>query len=150
MKKMLLIDYMNLVYRAAFANFDLSYKGNFTGGIYGFINMISSSVNRFDVDRVIVCKDMKPYHRTEFYPAYKANRLTEMEEDTITKLSQTKKYIDELLEIFRVPIAAEVGHEADDFIGKYCKRMGKSYQIFIMSNVCDHHVTFFMHRITCL
>lgn len=139
MKKLLLVDYSNLLYRATFANFELTHKTNFTGGIYGFINMLSSSVNRYNLDRVVVCMDRKPYHRAKFYPAYKANRRSDMEENTVKKLAQTKKYIGKLLELMSIPICAEDGHEADDFIGKYCKRMRQSYEIFIMSNDSDFY-----------
>lgn len=136
-KKMLLIDYNNLVFRSVFANLDLSYKGKFTGGLYGFFNMVSGVVSRYEIDRIIVCKDTKPYVREKFYPKYKGNRSS-LDEEAMKKVASAKSQIDKFIKGFAIPVAQKKGYEADDFIGRFCRGKWRKYAgIYIMSNDSD-------------
>jgi DNA polymerase-1 len=136
----LLIDFNNLLYRATFANQGLSYRGKFTGGIYGFINMISGAVNRYSVDRVLVCHDTKPYFRSDYFPAYKQNRQGLQDEDDVKRIAVARSQIADLLQGLSFPQAACKGYEADDYIGKYCRsRKMLLSRILIMSNDSDFY-----------
>lgn len=136
----LLVDFNNMLYRAVFANQGLSHKGKFTGGIYGFINMVSSTVNRYDVDRILVFDDTKPYFRLQHYPDYKQDRISSLDEDQVKQIALARKQIKKLLQGLSIPQAACTGYEADDYIGKYCRaRKGLHSRILIMSNDSDFY-----------
>lgn len=138
-RTVLLVDFNNILYRSVFANQDLSYKGQFTGGIYGFINMISSTVNRYSVDRILVCDDAKPYIRADYYSEYKQDRK-ELDQESRKQISVSRKQIKDFLAELSFPIAKIVGYEADDFIGKFCRARKDRYaKILIMSNDSDFY-----------
>jgi len=136
-KNLLLVDFNNLLYRSVFAHQGLSHKGKFTGGVYGFIDMVCSTVNRYKCDRLAVCFDSKPYIRSKFYPDYKADRKQVLEEDSVKQLAISRKQINELLARFKIPLAKAPGHEADDLIGEFCRSSNSYKSIFIMSNDSD-------------
>lgn len=137
-KNLLLVDFNNLLYRSVFAHQGLSHKGKFTGGVYGFIDMVCSTVNRYKADRIVVCRDNKPYLRTKFYPDYKADRKkSSIDEDGLKQVNSSNKQITKLLGRFSFPIAEDAGHEADDLIGRFCSFSPDFENIFIMSNDSD-------------
>lgn len=136
-KNLVLVDFNNLLYRSVFAHQELSHEGEFTGGIYGFISMVSGVVNRYKADRVVVCYDSKPYSRTKFYPEYKADRKQVQEESTLVQLAISRKQIGSFIDRLRMPKAIGAGHEADDFIGEFCEYCHYYKNIFIMSNDSD-------------
>ena len=140
-KNLLLIDFNNLLYRAVFANYELSFKGIFTGGLYGFLYMLATQINAYKIDRVVVCMDTKPYLRTKHYPAYKQDRpKPEADEEKATRLAIARKQIENFLDMFSFSIARAKGSEADDFIGAYCRTMEDRYGLFfIMSNDSDFY-----------
>lgn len=141
-KKLLLIDFNNLLFRSVFAHKTLTHKGTFTGGIFGAIDMVASIVNRYGCDRVVVCHDTKPYHREEYYEAYKADRKKEdrFDEEDLKRIAVSRAYMQDFFKLLRFPQAATVGYEADDFIGNFCKNSDSKYgQIFIMSNDSDFY-----------
>lgn len=136
-----LVDFNNILYRAVFAHEGLSHRGIFTGGLFGFIDMLSSTVNRYKGDRVIVCQDSKPYYRSEFYPKYKSDRslTNQFDDDRLKQLSISRKQILSFIRTFGIPFVEAAGHEADDIIGEYCctTRPPLHHRMFIMSNDSD-------------
>lgn len=138
--KLLLIDFSNLLYRAVFANLSLSHGNEFTGGIYGFINMMSSTVNRYAIDRVVVCEDWKPYFRSKHYPEYKQDRGKDMSEDDIKRISVARLQIRKLVSSLHISTAAVRGYEADDFIGRFCRARTERHDgIYVLSNDSDFY-----------
>lgn len=143
-KKVLLVDFNNLLFRSLFAHQGLTHKGEFTGGLFGAIDMISSAVNRYGIDRIMICHDKKPYHRSTFYKAYKADRdktKAEWDDDRWKQVATTTRQMREWLKEFRFPEAEKKGYEADDFIGFYARyhpstRYGP---IFVLSNDSDFY-----------
>lgn len=139
-KRVVLVDFNNLMYRSVFAHSTLSYKRQFTGGIFGAIDMISSAVNRYNIDRIMVCHDTKPYHREKVYKNYKSNRKKDFDEEVQMKISTTRKQMRDFFENFRFSHAECQGYEADDFIGQFARRGPSRYhQIFILSNDSDFY-----------
>lgn len=137
-KRLLLVDFNNLLYRSVFAHQGLSHGGKFTGGIYGFIDMVAAIVNRYICDRVVVCFDNKPYLRSNFYPDYKADRKqSSLDEDGLMQVAIARKQIMKFIERFELPRAEETGMEADDIIGEFCKFSEAYTSIIIMSNDSD-------------
>jgi 5'-3' exonuclease len=140
-KSLLLVDFNNLLFRAVFAHDTLSHKGQFTGGLFGAIDMICSTVNRYNIDRVVICHDTKPYYRTKFYPKYKGDRKHDFDEDRLMQLAVSRKQLNKFFADFRFPVAMAEGFEADDFIGDICRTVSTTRyrQIFIMSNDTDFY-----------
>lgn len=135
---LLLIDFNNLLYRAVFANRKLSHRGEFTGGIYGWINSITKAVRRYDIDKLVVCKDEKPYFRLACFPEYKANRGSSLDEDALAQIATARAQINQFLDQVQCPVAKHKGHEADDFIGRVCKGKATRFKsVFIISNDSD-------------
>ena len=139
-KKLLLVDFNNLLFRSVFAHDTLSFQGLFTGGLYGAIDMMCSTVNRYNIDRIIICHDTKPYYRSKFYPKYKSDRqqADRFDEDRLMQISTSRSQLASLFVSFHFPTACTEGFEADDFIAHICRRSSVRYkQIFIMSNDSD-------------
>lgn len=136
-KRLLLIDYRNLLCRALFANRTLAWNGMPTGGIYGFLNVICSLTMKNQIDRVIVCKDMGPYHRKQDYPAYKADRK-EWGADDVKAMASADSQVNELLKFLKIRVVWEKGWEADDIIAQYCFIKARRYpQIYVCSTDSD-------------
>ncbi len=134
---LLLVDYNNIMYKAIFANLRLTYKGSFTGGVYGFIKQLIFSCNKNNINKIVVCKDSAPYIRKQILPDYKGDRK-EKDEEFLLRLSQSKKFIDEFLSICNIQIDEFQGYEADDIIAQYCLKYCLSVnKIIIKSNDDD-------------
>ncbi len=140
-KKLLLVDFNNLLFRSVFAHDTLSHRGTFTGGLFGAIDMICSTVNRYNTDRIIVCHDTKPYYRSKFYPKYKSDRKADQfDDDRMAQIATSRMLLMDMFADFCFPVALSKGFEADDFIGHICRRSSVKYQqIFIMSNDSDFY-----------
>ncbi len=133
------MDFNNLLFRSVFAHSTLTHNGEFTGGLYGVIDMLASTVNRYSIDRVLICHDTKPYFREEEFPEYKADRK-KLDEEAMKKVEVSRKLITDFFSDFRFSSAHQPGYEADDFIGHHCRRGGKRCShIFIMSNDSDFY-----------
>jgi len=137
-KTLLLVDFNNLLYRSVFAHQGLSHGGTFTGGVYGFIDMVSSTANRYGCGRIVVCHDNKPYLRSKFYPEYKADRIkSSIDDDGLMQVAIARKQILKFIKRFKIPTAQGIGMEADDMIGEFCKFSEAFQNIIIMSNDSD-------------
>lgn len=136
-KRLLLLDFNNLLFRSVFGHQGLTHKGHFTGGLYGFIDMVTSAVLRYDCNRVVVCTDNKPYLRSNFYPKYKADRVSSLGPEAQEQVAVARSQITAFIRKFRFPFAMCLGHEADDLIGEYCSDSSIYKNIMIMSNDSD-------------
>ncbi len=118
-KKLYLIDGANYVFRAYYAIRSLSSsKGQPTGALYGFTNMLLKLLREEEPDYVAVCLDTKePTFRDEIYPEYKANRKAPPD-DLVAQFP----YVEPLVEALALPVVRKPGFEADDLIGTLAKR----------------------------
>ena len=136
--RLLLVDYSNLFYRGSNAHADLSWKGKYTGGIYGFVNGLAHLVRQTQATRVVVCIDMKPYARTLDYPQYKHNRTLNDDEERLAALSQNREVVDTFLELIRCPKIGAQGFEADDVMAVLAKRHEYDHaEVILASNDND-------------
>lgn len=136
--RLLLVDYSNLFYRAGNVHRDLSWKGKFTGALYGFAVGLASLVDKTSATRVIVCKDEKPYARSEDYPKYKMNRPGNDDQERLEQLRMNQQAVDELLMILRCQAISRKGFEADDLMAVLAQRCEYDYDsIVIASNDSD-------------
>ncbi len=139
MKKVILVDGNNLLFRSYYAT---AYQGNFmknkngfpTNALYGFVNMIHKIINDEKPEYMLVAFDKGKTFRHDKYKDYKAGRI---------------KMPDELKAQF--PIAKEIlaylgikwfeidNYEADDIIGTLAKKIDdeNDYKGLIVSSDKD-------------
>ncbi|MCL2571493.1 MAG: DNA polymerase I [Defluviitaleaceae bacterium] len=113
-KKILLIDGFSILNRAFYAlPLFSNMAGEYTNGVYGFINILVRFLDEEKPDYVTVAFDLpEPTFRHKQYAEYKATRKTMPEE-----LRSQVPILKSLLEKMGIPIAACSGYEADDVIG---------------------------------
>ncbi len=114
MKRLLVIDALNLMYRAFFALPYLSNsQGQPTNAIHGFTQMLLSLIDEFQPDAVAIAWDAPgPSFRHEQYPEYKATRPP-MPDDLKSQIPLVR----EIASAFNIPIVEREGFEADDIMG---------------------------------
>ncbi|TVP94746.1 MAG: DNA polymerase I [Acholeplasmatales bacterium] len=138
MKKLLLIDGSNLMFRAYYATAysgDLmqNSRGEYTNAIFGLANMLNS-ILREDFTHVLVAFDEgKQTFRHKTYPEYKAKRA-KMPDEFRVQLP----YVHEIIEKLGFFQYEHPDYEADDIIGILAKRYHDTFdQIEILSNDRD-------------
>ena len=117
-EQLVLIDGSGYIFRAFHALPPMTRSdGMPIGAVYGFTNMVMKLIEDLDPDRVIVILDhARKTFRNEIYPDYKANRDEPPEE-----LVPQFPLIRDAAEALALPVAVEVGFEADDLIASYAK-----------------------------
>jgi len=136
-KKLLLIDGNNLLFRsyyatAAMGNLMQNSQGIYTNGIYGFINAIQSII-KMDFTHILVALDTKEKTiRHELFEEYKGKR-----KETPSELIMQFPYMKEYLDVQGISRYEKDRYEADDIIGYLVKHQKAFFdEIVIMSN--DH------------
>lgn len=123
MKKIILVDGNNLLFRSYYAT---SYsgvimrnsKGFPTNGLYGFINMMNKIIEEEKPSYIMVAFDKGKTFRHEKYDSYKAGRK-EMPDDLRLQFPKAKEVLDALgIKHFEID-----NYEADDIIGTLAKRV---------------------------
>jgi len=138
MKKMILIDGSNLMFRAYYAtaysgNLMQNSKGQYTNAVFSFVNMINSILDE-DFSHILVAFDKgKETFRHKDYEDYKGGRPP-MPEEFRSQIDLIKKSLD-VLGVKQREIELI---EADDIIGTYAKTYYDVFdQIDIISNDND-------------
>lgn len=136
MKKMLLIDGNNMLFKAYHAtSYGMMMKtsnGIPTNAVYGFVMMIEKALSMIQPDEVLVAWDSgKPTFRHQIYEAYKGTRK-EVDQELIVQMPMAREYLD-AAGICRYE---EDGIEADDIIGTMAKRY-PDHTIHILSSDKD-------------
>jgi DNA polymerase-1 len=120
MKKIYLVDGMSLVFRAYHAMQSSGLKspaGEPTAAVFGFVNIITSLIEKEKPENIIVVFDRKePTFRHKKYPLYKANR-DEFPEELVPQMTRIKEFLD----YANIPRTELAGYEADDIIGTLSK-----------------------------
>ncbi len=138
MKKLILIDGSNIMFRAYYGtaysgNLMQNSKGQYTNAVFGFVNMINS-VLREDFTHILVAFDKgKQTFRHEFFSDYKGGRKP-MPEELRSQINLIKESLD-VLGVAQREISLI---EADDIIGTYSKAYYDDFdEIEIISNDKD-------------
>lgn len=133
-KRLVLIDGSSYIYRAYHALPKLSNsKGEPTGAIFGFAQMIKKVLRELGADKVAIVYDPPGgSFRNEMYPEYKANREA-MPEDLVEQLPRIKEMID----LWRIPTVEVPGYEADDVIGTLANKAKSDYEVLIVTSDKD-------------
>ena len=114
MGKILVLDSNSLINRAFYAlpNFS-NRKGQFTGAIFGYMNMLLKLIDEYKPDYIIATFDRHaPTFRKQMYQEYKAQRKG-MPDELRAQIEPMK----EVLRAMDIPILEMDGYEADDIIG---------------------------------
>ncbi|MBR2833547.1 MAG: DNA polymerase I [Bacilli bacterium] len=139
MKKIILVDGNNLLFRSYYAT---AYNGNFmknskgfpTNALFGFTNMINKIVSEEKPEYIIVAFDKGKTFRHEKYKEYKDGRVA-----TPNELKQQFPIAKELLDCMGIKYYEIDNYEADDIIGtfsEYCNK-DKNYTGTIISSDKD-------------
>jgi DNA polymerase-1 len=144
--KLFLLDAMALIYRAHFAfskNPRINSKGLNTGVMLGFTNTLVEVLDKEKPTHIGVAFDTKaPTFRHVQYEAYKANRLEQPEDITVSI-----PWVKEIVKAFRIPILEMDGFEADDIIGTLAKKAKREdFTVYMMTpdkdygQIVDDHI----------
>ncbi len=112
--RLLVIDGNSIVNRAFYGIKLLTTKdGQFTNGIYGFLNILAKLKEECDPDRVAIAFDLKaPTFRHKMYDGYKAGR-----KGMPPELASQMPILKEILTYLGYVIVEKEGYEADDILG---------------------------------
>ena len=121
MKKVILVDGNNLLFRSYFAT---AYSGNImrnskgfpTNGLYGLVNMLNKIIREEKPEYMLVAFDKGKTFRHEKYLDYKGGR-NETPDDLKKQFSVAKK----LVPLMGIKCFEIDNYEADDIIGTYSK-----------------------------
>lgn len=118
---LILIDASGWLFRAYHALPPLTTaKGEHTGAVLGFTNMLRKLFKDYTPDEIAVVFDAPgKTFRDEIYSAYKANR-----DATPEDLNAQFPLIAEVVRAMGLPLLAIAGVEADDVIGTLAQRGG--------------------------
>lgn len=112
--KLLAVDSNSILNRAFYGVRPLTTRdGQFTNGIYGFLNIFFKIFDEVKPDVVVFAFDLRaPTFRHKMYDGYKAQRKGMPEE-----LAQQVEPLKKLLTMLGYPIVSLEGYEADDILG---------------------------------
>lgn len=132
MDRLILLDSNSLINRAYYALPNLStHSGQFTGAIFGYINMLMKIISTYEPTHIIATFDRKaPTFRKTMYEGYKATR-----KPMPTELASQLEPLKEILRAMNIPIVEMDGYEADDIIGTLAKRF--AVETFIVTGDKD-------------
>ena len=114
MNKFLIIDGNSIVYRAYYAlPFLSNSKGQYTGAIYGFLNMLLKAIQMYSPTHIVIAFDFsKLTFRNDLFAGYKQTR-----KKTPPELIEQIKILKEILVAMGISCIEQDGIEADDIIG---------------------------------
>ncbi len=118
----ILVDGSSYLYRAFHAMPNLTNSaGEYTGAVYGVVNMLRKLIKDFDPEYMAVVFDAKgKTFRDDIYKDYKANRPPMPSE-----LSKQIEPLHQLVKALGIPILVIEGVEADDVIGTLAKEAAR-------------------------
>ncbi len=113
-KTLVLLDAHAILHRAfhALPNFT-SPKGEPTGALYGFTAFLLKVIRELKPDYIAACYDLpEPTFRKITYEQYKGKR-PKMDDILVEQINRSR----DILDVFKIPVYAEPGFEADDILG---------------------------------
>ncbi|MBR3229349.1 MAG: DNA polymerase I [Bacilli bacterium] len=121
MKKIILVDGNNLLFRSYYAT---AYNGNFmnnskgfpTNAIFGFVNMMNKIIKEENPEYIIVAFDKGKTFRHEEYEGYKDGRV-----ETPKELKMQFPVAKQILTAMGIKYYEIDGFEADDIIGTFAR-----------------------------
>ena len=139
MKKIILIDGNNLMFRSYYAtaytgNLMKNSKGFYTNALYGFVNMINKIIEEEKPVYMAVAFDIGKNFRKDLYSEYKDGRNATPEE-----LKMQMPYARKILDAMGIKYYEIENYEADDIIGtlSYRALIDPEYEATIVSSDKD-------------
>lgn len=138
MKKIVLIDGNNLMFRSYYAtayagNLMKNSKGFVTNALYGFANMMNKIIHEEEFSYILVAFDKGKTFRHDTYSLYKAGRI-----ETPADLKNQFPKAKEMLGAMGIKWYETDGYEADDIIGTLSKiATDNGYETLIVSSDRD-------------
>lgn len=138
MKKIVLIDGNNLMFRSYYAtayagNLMKNSKGFVTNALYGFANMMNKIIHEEEFSYILVAFDKGKTFRHDTYSLYKAGRI-----ETPADLKNQFPKAKEMLDAMGIKWYETDGYEADDIIGTLSKMAtDNDYETLIVSSDRD-------------
>ena len=139
MKKVILVDGNNLLFRSYYAT---AYSGNLmnnskgfpTNGLYGLVNMLNKIIKEEKPEYMLVAFDKGKTFRHEKYKSYKEGRI-KTPEDLLKQFEVAKK----LVPLMGIKMYEIDNYEADDIIGTYSRLVSedKDFDSLIVSSDKD-------------
>ena len=125
MKKVILVDGNNLLFRSYYATaytgtIMRNSKGFPTNGLYGLVNMLNKIIKEENPEYMIVAFDKGKTFRHDKYKEYKDGRSA-----TPDELKMQFKVAKELVPLMGIKCFEIDNYEADDIIGTYCNLIEK-------------------------
>lgn len=153
-KKYLLLDCNYLCHRAKWSTGGLSYGGDATGVIYGFLKSLSGFQDLFNTSNFVFCWDSNTSKRKEIYPEYKAHREREYTDEEIKFDKTFRKQMKNLRTTYLPMIGfnnvfIQRGYESDDLIASICDNLPDGDEVIIVSSDKDlyqciaHNISFY-------
>ncbi len=131
MKKLIIIDISNFIFRAFYAIRPLhAPDGTPVNAVYGVLSMLHNMIVKYEPTHILVARDTKEgSFRKELYAEYKANR-TAPPDDLIPQFL----LIDELIEAFALPEIKMARYEADDVIGSVAMQWKNDFDEILIAS----------------
>ncbi len=135
MKKLYVIDFMNLAFRNyhAFSKMNLySSSGEPTGTLFGMTSFMVKLIQDREPDYIAVAMESDTSFRKDMFPDYKKNR-----EGKPSEFEDQLGSVKEMFALLGIPSIRIADHEADDVIGCIVKQYGQGKQSTIVSGDKD-------------
>lgn len=139
MKKVILIDGNNLLFRGYYAT---AYRGSIlrnskgfpTNALYSLINMLNKIINEENPEYMMIAFDKGKTFRHEKYEGYKDGR-----KETPLELKEQFPVAKEIVKALGIPCFEIDNYEADDIIGTFAKEVDRNplYEATIISSDKD-------------
>ena len=126
MKKVILVDGNNLMFRSFYATLysgsTMTNKEGFpTNALYGFVNMMNKIISEENPEYIMVAFDIGKTFRHEKYDYYKGKR-----DETPNDLKKQFPVAKKILNAMGIKYFELEGYEADDIIGTFAKKVDEN------------------------
>lgn len=131
MKKLIIIDISNYIFRAFFAIRPLhAPDGTPVNAVYGVLSMLHNLIVKYKPTHIFIARDTKDgSFRAEMFPEYKAHR-TEPPDELIPQFA----LVDELIKALGIPEMRLPRYEADDIIGSAAIQWKKHFDEILIAS----------------
>jgi DNA polymerase-1 len=131
MKRLIIIDVSNFIFRAFFAIRPLhAPNGTPVNAVYGVLSMFHQMILKHKPTHLLIAKDTKEgSFRKELYPEYKANR-SEAPDELIPQFP----LVEELIHVLKIPEIKMPRYEADDIIGSVATQWKNDFDEILIAS----------------
>ncbi len=131
MKRLIIVDVSNFIFRAFFAIRPLhAADGTPVNAVYGVLSSIYNLITKYEPTHIVIARDTKEgSYRKDIYPEYKANR-SEPPDELIPQFA----LIENLVDLLKLPAIAMPGFEADDIIGSLATQFKDQFDEILIAS----------------